>query len=69
MKKIKKVIMVYFNFMGMVPKNLKAMKYQSIFSFENEVYNYFIFIGLLYSFGDEDEIKDLAHNSVKWEAK
>ena len=40
--------------MGTVPKNLKAMKNQSIFSFENEVYNYLIFIGSLYSFGDED---------------
>ena len=55
--------------MGTVSKNLKAMKNQSILSFENEVYNYFIFIGSLYSFGDEGEIKNLSHNSVKWEAK
>jgi hypothetical protein len=33
------------------------MKNQSILSFENEVYNYFIFIKSLYSFMDEDEIK------------
>jgi hypothetical protein len=39
-----KKIMVYFNFMGKLPKNLKAMKNKSIFSFENEVYNYFIFM-------------------------
>ena len=50
---MKKTIMVYFNFMGTVPKNLKAMKNQSLFSIENEVYNYFIFIGSLYSFGEE----------------
>jgi hypothetical protein len=55
--------------MGMVPKNLKAMKNQSIFSFGSEVYNYFIFIGSLYSFRDKDEIKNLSHNSVKWETK
>ena len=55
--------------MGTVPKNLKTMKNQSIFSFEIEVYNYFIFIGSLYSYGDEDGIKNLSHNSVKWEAK
>ena len=60
-----KKIMIYFNFMDTVPKNLKVMKNQSIFSFENEVYNYFMFIGSLYSFGDEDEIKNLSHNSVK----
>jgi hypothetical protein len=61
--------MIYFNFMGTVPKNLKAIKNQNIFSFENEVYNYFMFIGSLYSFGDEDEINNISHNSVKWEAK
>jgi hypothetical protein len=55
--KNKKTI-VYFNFMGTLPKNLKAMKNRSIFLFEKEVYNYFIFIGSLYSFGDEDEIKN-----------
>jgi hypothetical protein len=55
--------------MGMLPKNLKAMKNQFIFSFENEVYNYFIFIRLLYSFGDEDELKNPSHNSVKWKVK
>jgi hypothetical protein len=45
--------------MGMLPKKLKAMKNQSIFSFENEVYNYFIFIISVYSFRDKDEIKNL----------
>jgi hypothetical protein len=45
------------------------MKNQSIFSFENEVYNYFMFIWSLYSFGDEDELNNLSHNSVKWESK
>jgi hypothetical protein len=50
--------MVYFNFMGTLSKNLKAMKNHSIFSFENEIYNYFIFIRSLYNFGDEDEIKN-----------
>jgi hypothetical protein len=30
-----KKISVYFNFMGTLSKNLKAMKNQSIFSFEN----------------------------------
>jgi hypothetical protein len=64
MKNIKK-IMVYFNFIGTV----KAMKNQSIFSFENEVYNYLIFTGSLYSFGNEDEVKNLYHNSIKWKAK
>jgi hypothetical protein len=54
-----------FYFMSTLPKNLKALKNQSIFLFENKVYNYFIFIGSLYSFGDEDEIKNLSHNSVK----
>jgi hypothetical protein len=67
--KSKKKKMVYFNFMDMVPQNLKAMKNQSIFSFENDIYNYFIFVWLLYSFGNEDEINNLSHNSVKWEAK
>jgi hypothetical protein len=55
--------------MDMVPQNLKAMKNQSIFSFENDIYNYFIFVWLLYSFGNEDEINNLSRNSVKWEAK
>jgi hypothetical protein len=45
------------------------MKNQSIFLFENEGFNYCIFIESLYSFGDEDEIKNISHNSVKWEAK
>jgi hypothetical protein len=45
------------------------MKNKSIFSFENEIYNYFIFIVSLYSFGDENEIKNLSHNNVKWEGK
>ena len=67
--KNKKKIMVYFNFVGTVPKNLKSIKNQSIFSFENEVDNYFIFIESLYSFGDEDDIKNLFNNSVKWEIK
>jgi uncharacterized membrane protein (GlpM family) len=66
---MKKKIMVYFNFMSIVQKNLKAMKNQIIFSFENEVYNYLIFIGSVYSFGDEDGINNLSHNSIKWEAK
>jgi hypothetical protein len=61
--------MVYFNFVDTLPINLKAMKNQSIFSFENEDYNYFIFIGSLYSFRAKDEIKNLSHNSIKWEAK
>jgi hypothetical protein len=39
------------------------------FSFQNEVYNYFIFKGSLYSFGDEDERKNLSLNSVEHEAK
>ena len=34
------------------------------FSFENEVYNYFIFKGSLYSPGDEDERKNQSLNSV-----
>jgi hypothetical protein len=55
--------------MGTDPKNLKAMKNQNIISFESKVYNYFMFIGSLYSFGDEDEINNLSHNNVKWEAK
>jgi hypothetical protein len=66
---MKKKIMIYFNFMGIVQKNLKAMKNQSIFSFENEVYSYLIFIGSLYSFEDEDEIKNISLNNVEWEAK
>jgi hypothetical protein len=53
----------------MVPQNLKTVKNQSIFSIENEVDNYFIFIESLYSFGDEDDIKNLFNNSVKWEIK
>jgi hypothetical protein len=57
--------MVYFKFTGMLPKNHKAVKNQSILSFENEVYNYFIFIGSLYSFRDEDEIKNISHNIAK----
>jgi hypothetical protein len=55
--------------METVPKNLKVMKNQNIFSFEKGVYIYFIFIGSLYSFGDEDEINNLSHNSLKWEVK
>ena len=48
-----------FLFYEYAPKNLKgAMKNRSIFLFENEIYNYFIFIGSLYSFGNEDEIKN-----------
>jgi hypothetical protein len=58
-------VMVYFNFLDTLPKNLKAMKNQSIFSFENEFYNYFIFIGSLYSFRNKHEIKNLSHDSVK----
>ena len=36
----------------------KMKKNRSIFLFENEIYNYFIFIGSLYSFGNEDDIKN-----------
>jgi hypothetical protein len=54
--------------MSTLSKNLKVIKSQDIFSFENEVYNHFIFIGSLYSFGDEDDKNNLSHNSVKGEA-
>jgi hypothetical protein len=37
------------------------------FSFENKIYNYFIFKGLLYSLVDENERNNLSLNSVEWE--